>query len=117
MSIKKDTIAKYARHLANFGCKFKIIEDDGTEHGALQVMPTDKPRAPRTNVIGAIDYKTPIDKLRVGDVVELLVPAGIPAASLQSAVSGYCATTYGAGKFTSSFNRRSGALEVMRLDD
>lgn len=116
MSIKKDTVAKYVRFLANLGCVFKVIEEDGTEHGTLRTE-VPKKRTPRANVIGAIDYKSPIRKLGVGDVAELPVPDSIAPVSLQSAVSGFCATTFGAGKFTSSYNRSTNMLEVMRLDN
>ena len=115
MSVKKDTIAKYVRHLANFGCVFKIIEDDGTQHGKLEVVMA-KTRAKRRSVLDLIDYKTPLCMVGVGDVVELRVPAELNPASMQSAVSGHCATKYGAGKFTSSYNRKTGLLEVMRLE-
>ena len=37
IDIKKKTIGIYVRHLTNFGCRFKIIEEDGTEHGDLIV--------------------------------------------------------------------------------
>ena len=114
MPIKKDTIAKFARNLTALGCSFKIIEEDGTEHGSLEVV-APKARRPRSDILSRVDYKTALDKIKVGDVVELYVPDGVSYASVQSSVSAYANKLYGAGAITSSANHKTKTLEVLRL--
>lgn len=114
MSLKKETIAKYARTLRALGCSFKIIEDDGTEHGDLSVVSA-RTKAPRSDVIGQVDYKAALEKLGVGELVELHVPPSLRGASLQSSVSACAYKLYGKGSVTSSFNRKRNTLEVLRL--
>ena len=114
MSIKKDTIAKFARNLTALGCSFKIIEEDGTEHGTL-VVQTPKARAPKTDVLSRVDYKSALVKLKVGDVVELAIPDDLPGASVQSSLAACAVKLYGVGSVTSSFNRKTKCLEVLRL--
>lgn len=116
-TIKKDTIAKYARQLALFGCHFKIVEEDGTEHGDLVAVTPKKPKNARTAVLKHYDYKTIIAAMKPGDVEVMVPPAGITLITLQGTVSAHCALAYGAGKFTTSMNRKDNALEVLRLED
>ena len=112
VSLKKATIKKYARHLAALGCTFKVIEDDGTEHGTLVATAPTKGRA---DVIGRIDYKTALAKLAVGELIELPIPEGLTGVTVQSTVSACANAMYGAGAITSSVNRKTNRLKVLRL--
>jgi hypothetical protein len=112
---KKDIIARYARHLANFGCKFKIIEEDGTEHGELVVMP-EKPSSPRIQVLKQVDYKTPMAAMKPGDVINLTAPEDMPVESLRSCISGHGTNHYGAGVFTTTVDKAANSVLVLRLE-
>jgi hypothetical protein len=115
--IKKDTIVKHIRILANLGCKFKVIEEDGTEHGELVVAQPKRQNAARAVVLKRIDYKTIIAGMKPGDVEVMVPPEGIELITLQGTVSAHCSLAYGAGKFTTSMNRKSNSLEVLKLED
>ena len=113
--IKKDTITKYVRHLANFGCKFKIIESDGTEHGDLVVAP-EKARTSRTEVLKHVDYKTPMLARKPGDVISLSATADMPLESLRSSIAGYATSEFGAGVVTTTLDRANNAVLVLRME-
>lgn len=113
--IKKDTITKYVRHLANFGCKFKIIEDDGTEHGDLVVAKA-KTTAQRIDVLKHVDYKTPMLAMKPGDVISLSATADMPLESLRSSIAGYATSEFGAGVVTTTLDRANNAVLVLRME-
>lgn len=112
--IKKDTIARYARHLANFGCKFKIIEEDGTEHGDL-IVAAEK-RAPRVAVLKCVDYKTPMLAMKPGDVISLTAPDDVPLESLRSSIAGFATTEFGVGVVTTTLDRENNAVLILRME-
>lgn len=119
MSIKKDKIELYVRHLANFGCTFKIIEDDGTEHGTLEIVKKKSTRSgkARYSVVTLIDYRPMMKELAVGDVITFTPPAGLPIESLRSAITGYATHKFGKGKFTTAVDKDENLVEVMRLEE
>lgn len=117
IDLKKDIITKYVRHLTNLKCKFKIIEEDGTEHGELEVV-VHKPniRARRTNVIGNVDYKTPLLAMKPGDIISLECPANLPIESLRSSIAGFSCTNFGVGAVTTTLDRDTNSVIVLRVE-
>lgn len=113
--IKKKTIATYVRHLANFGCQFKIIEEDGTEHGDLVVVPP-KSAVQRTNVLDLVDYKSPLLAMKPGDVISITAPADVPLESLRSSIAGYATSKFGAGVVKTTLDRPINAVIVLRME-
>ncbi len=113
--IKKKTIATYARHLANFGCQFKIIEEDGTEHGDL-VVAAPKSAGQRTDVLKHVDYKTPMLAMKPGDVISIKTTPDIPLESLRSSIAGYATKKFGVGVITTTLDRPIDAVIVLRLE-
>lgn len=115
IDLKKDTIAKHVRILANLGCKFKVIEADGTEHGELVVAP-EKTRSARISVLKCVDYKTPMLAMKPGDVISLTAPADMPLESLRSSIAGFATTEFGIGVITTTLDRENNAVLVLRLE-
>jgi hypothetical protein len=115
IDIKKETIAKHIRILANLGCKFKVIEADGTEHGEL-VVAADKPHTPRIEVLKHIDYKTPLMAMKPGDVISIKGMPGMPLESLRSSIAGYATHEFGAGAVTTTLDRPINAVIVLRVE-
>ena len=113
--IKKKTIATYVRHLANFGCQFKIIEEDGTEHGDLVVVPP-KSAVQRANVLDLVDYKSPLLAMKPGDVISITAPADVPLESLRSSIAGYATKKFGIGTMTTTLDRPINAVIVLRME-
>jgi hypothetical protein len=114
--IKKDTIAKHVRILANLGCKFKVIEADGTEHGELVVVVNAKRHVNRIEVLKLVDYKTPMKAMQVGDVISIKAPPDIPLESLRSSISGFATYKFGAGSVTTTLDRPINAVIVLRVE-
>jgi hypothetical protein len=115
IDIKKKTIATYARHLTNFGCQFKIIEEDGTEHGDL-VVAKPKSTVQRTDVLKHVDYKTPMLAMKPGDIICVTAPAGVPLESMRSCISGYATAEFGAGAVKTTLDRPINAVIVLRME-
>lgn len=115
IDIKKDTIAKHIRILANLGCKFKIIESDGTEHGELVVAP-EKVRSSRVEVLKLVDYKTPLQAMKPGDVISLTATPDMPLESLRSSIAGYSTHAFGVGAVTTTLDRANNAVLVLRVE-
>jgi hypothetical protein len=115
IDIKKKTIETYARHLTNFGCQFKIIESDGTEHGDLIVI-TPKSTAQRIDVLKHVDYKTPLMAMKPGDVICIEAPADVPIESLRSCIAGLATSEFGAGVIKTTLDRPINAVIVLRME-
>lgn len=115
VDIKKETIAKYVRHLTNFGCQFKIIEADGAEHGDLTVV---KPSArnKRVLVLSEVDYKTPLMSMKAGDVIGVDCPSHVPIESLRSSIAGFSTTHFGPGVVTTTLDRENSSVIVLRVE-
>jgi len=114
IDIKKETIAKYVRHLTNFGCQFKVIEADGTEHGDL-IIAAEKP-ALHVSVLKHVDYKTPMLAMKSGDVISLTATVDMPLESLRSSIAGFATNEFGAGVVTTTLDRANNAVLVLRME-
>jgi hypothetical protein len=103
------------------GAKYKVILEDGTEYGDLQVVPPKKKitRERSRTEYGSLTpiYKDTIDKASVGDVIIFsfaeLDAKGIPRASLRSASLAYASKTWGNGTYTSYSTPEH--LEILRV--
>ena len=111
---KKETIAKHARILANLGCKFKIIEADGTEHGDLVLAKAQA--APRVAVLSRVDYKTPLASMDIGDVVSIAAPSDMPVESLRSSMAAFANNKFGIGAITTTIDRPNNAVLALRVE-
>lgn len=112
MSIKEKTIERLVNQLANLGCEFKIITEDGTEYGELTAVS----KKHKTDVLKHVDYKTVLANMTVGSVEVLVCPDNVPLESLRSSISGHAAAQYGAGTFATMCNKESNSVEVLRME-
>lgn len=112
MSIKEKTIERLVNQLANLGCEFKIITEDGTEYGEL----TATSKKHKTAVLKHVDYKTVLANMDVGSVEVLVCPVDVPLESLRSSISGHAAAQYGAGTFATMCNKDNNTVEVLRME-
>lgn len=113
---KKETIAKHIRILANLGCKFKVIEEDGTEHGELVAVVPTKPKKPKTPVLKRVSYTSIMAGMKPGDVISIKAPEDMPLESLRSSISGHGSNHYGPGVFTSTVDKEAHAVLVLRVE-
>ena len=116
IDLKKETIAKHIRILGNLGCKFKVIEEDGTEHGELVAVVPTKPKKPRNPVLKRVDYKAMMADMKPGDVINIKAPEDLPLESLRSSISGHGCELYGAGAFATTLDRATHAVLVLRVE-
>lgn len=99
------------------GAQYKIIAEDGTEYGELQVVP---PKAHRTwtrqQPYGEMTaYFLPtVENMQPGDVV-IVEPGKYEPARLRGAVGAWAAKKWGAGNSITSVNKQKGVVEVMRV--
>jgi len=115
MSIKEKTIERFVTQLANLGCKFKVITSEGTEYGDL-VVEQPKHSRPHNKVLPHVDYKTIINNLKTGDVVEIDCPEEITINSVQSSISGYSNKVYGIGAIVTARRKGTRVLEILRVE-
>lgn len=118
MDIKKIAIERAVRQLANMGCKFKVIEDDGTEHGTLQVVvePVRKKKNyVHRSVLNIVDYKSIINDMQPGDVRS--VPCGsLSPERIRGPIAAYCTTHFGKGTVMTSIDAARNTVEVLRME-
>lgn len=115
LDIQRKQIDKLVALLDAWGCKYKIVLDDGTELGTLEVMPERKKAAPKYPRGSLTDYFLPyISGLRVGDVVS--VPGdNYPLDVLRGSLSAWANHHWGTGAVTTYINRKSNTVEVLRI--
>ncbi len=110
---------KAIRLLKAAGAQYKVIFDDGTEFGDLEVVTKKK----RTRVCSipsgtmAALYKSAMDNAQVGDVLSFsftdIDKLGVPRKSFRSAASAYASATWGNGSYTSTWAKD--AFEILRI--
>ena len=129
MDLIQRTIEESAEILRNLGCEYIIVTRDGRalEHGELparlrqQAAPA-TPKKPTRLPPGTYGshYKPLIEKLQPGEVAVVpfkssLTGVNFSVSGLNSAVSAWAATHWGSGASTTFVNRKTKAIEVLRL--
>lgn len=117
LDIQLVAIQKLVVMLQKSGAQYKIILDDGTEYGELEVQVkktgTRRPSLLPRGTLKAF-YTPYVAPLEVGDVVG--IPLGsMDAESTRSSLSSWIFTNWGAGGGSTMINKRTGELEVLRL--
>ncbi len=107
MTIEKLAVNKALAMLKAAGCRFKIIESDGLEHGELLVAPPPPARQPRRKLaypLGTFSnhFQPYVSGCEVGQKVT--VPYGrfqseSDKSSIHSALTGYLSKTWGNGSY------------------
>ena len=129
MDLIQRTIEESAEILHNLGCEYIIMTRDGhiLKHGALaeslkaQAAPA-APKKPTRLPPGTYSshYKPLLENLKAGEVAMVpfkssLTGVNFSVSGLNSAVSAYTATHWGSGASTTFVNRKTKAIEVLRL--
>jgi hypothetical protein len=117
LDIQKKQVELLLTVLNKAGAQYKIILDDGTEYGELQVQAKKEmkrrssllPRGTLTN-----HYIPYVSSMQVGEVTSIPC-TGFDAESLRSSLSSWIHHHWGASAGTTMINRRTGDLEVLRL--
>lgn len=113
-NIKALALDRLVKQLENLGCQFKIIAEDGTEFGTLEVQPP-KRSSPRLDIRGETNYPDLLKDLAVGDAA--FVPAGTaPLNKVQSVCCGFMSATYGNGSYMTVQHPDRNGVEVLRLE-
>ncbi len=118
MNVKQKQVQQAIKALSAAGLRFKVIDEDGTEHGNLPVL-VEQPkvqrpkRIVRRNVFARSGYIGTLGKMAVGDVESIAPPSGATADEMRGAVSGTCTRLFGRGNYATSIN--DGHVEVFRL--
>lgn len=117
LDIQKVAIQNLIVMLNKAGAQYKIILDDGTEYGELQVQ-AKKEMKRRSSLLprGALkNHYTPyVCDMQVGEVTEIPT-AGFDAESIRSSLSSWIHGNWGASAGSTMVNKSTGNIEVLRL--
>jgi len=120
MEVQKIATSRAVRMLVAAGCKFKVIEADGTEHGELAVMPEPKPR---TRQPGKYPHGTYLAYFK--PIVDSIKPDGASVVpygqfqspddreSLRGSICGYLTRVWGHQSYITHCNDQG--VEVLRM--
>lgn len=117
LDIQKKALFSLVAMLQKSNAQFKIILDDGTEYGDLQVQPAKScKRRPSILPRGTLkNFYTPyVSELDVGDVVAIPL-ANMDGESVRSSLSSWIHTNWGASGGSTMLNKTNNSLEVLRL--
>lgn len=121
MEVQKIAIERAVRFLNASGCKYCILEADGTKHGTLEVAEfKEQKRKPSRFGRGAMreHYLTFVKDLNLGSAV--IIPyAGFGAdeagkAALRGAVSSWCSAKWGNKTYITHNNAQG--VELLRVE-
>lgn len=121
MEVQKIAIERALRLLNAAGCKYCILEADGTKHGALEVAATKETarragRFPRGAMLA--HYLPFVKGMKAGDAA--LVPYGAFGAdedgksSLRAAMASWCSATWGNKTYITHNNEQG--VELLRVE-
>ena len=103
-------------------CAFKILTPVGDEiiHDPKHLLEKRKHKVDRSNLPYAYGdlkrhYMPYIQNVKVGDVVEIPYTDTLPYAAIQSSLSAHLTDVWGKGNYTTTTNKNTKMLEVLRL--
>ena len=115
MSIKNLAIDRIARQLENLGCEFKIITEDGTEFGTLEVVTEKAATREYNRYVTATNYIELLKNLKAGESV--FISAGTaPLDGLQSVCATFMVKNFGKGTYMTAQQAERNGVEVLRLE-
>lgn len=116
----KEIQLKELQRMINFieavGCQYKIITPDGEEFGKLETKPARKRRERRHEYGELIAfYKPQVDlESAIGSVQEISV-GDFQAEEIRSGVCSMLSKAWGKEAYTTSINRKTNKIEVLRI--
>lgn len=111
MDIKNTAITRAIAMLTAAGAQFKVITEDGTEYGTLEVKPQVKRKKSGVNFKEI--YYPVLSPMQVGDTATLIAEEGIPPEGLRSAMCGWASMMWGNGSYISE--RKNEVIEILRV--
>jgi hypothetical protein len=104
------------------GCVFKILTPTGEEiiHDPSNLLDKRKQKVNRDDLPYAYGdlkkhYLPYLENMQVGDVAEIPYSDTLPAVAIQSSLSAHLSTNWGRGTYTTTTNKKTQMLEVLRL--
>jgi hypothetical protein len=120
--VHKKAIDDAMSRLKAVGCAFKIVTPINSEiiHDPNKVLDKRKQTVRRADLpysYGDLKkhYMPYIENVSVGDVVEIPYDDGLPYFAIQSSLSAHLTNTWGKGSYTTTTNKKTKNLEVLRL--
>jgi hypothetical protein len=120
--VHKKAIDDAMSRLKAVGCAFKIVTPVNSEiiHDPNKVLDKRKHTVNRDDLpyhYGDLKrhYLPYISNVAVGDVVEIPYSDNLPYAAIQSSLSAHLTNTWGRGSYTTTTNKKTKNLEVLRL--
>lgn len=117
LDIQKKAIEQFEQVLVKAGAKYKIILDDGTQYGDLEVAEK-KVIKRRSSLLpmGTISnyFKPYVQNLSVGEVVAVPISTFDPE-TLRGSLASWAVTNWGKGTTTTMVNHKTNQIEVLRL--
>lgn len=117
LDIQKKQLDILLNMLDKAGAQYKIILDDGTEYGALEVqtkkeMKRRSPLLPRGTLSN--HYVPYVENLQAGEVVSIPL-TGFDPEAIRSSLASWAHAHWGSKGATSMVNKQTNHLEVLRL--
>lgn len=115
MKVQKLTLERAIALLNAVKAKYKIIAEDGTEYGDLELAPKKGKRQFKYPLGEMSNYYRPmVEDMQPGDV--RVVPAGkFAIEALRGTMTGWIAFKWGAGAAVTSVNRKNNTIEILRV--
>lgn len=117
LEIQRKKIESFAKLLTAWGVPYKIQVPDGPDLGDLEVAAPVAPRrrSPNKHPLGTVKaYFLPyLEQMQPGGYAEIPFAQFDPE-SLRGAVAAWCSVNWGKGQSSTSCNRKSGCVEVIR---
>lgn len=117
LDIQKKAIEQFQEVLVKAGAKYKIILEDGTQYGDLEVAEK-KVIKRRSSLLpmGTISnyFKPFVEQIEVGDVVSIPFNS-FDAETLRGSLASWAVTNWGKGTTTTMVNHKTNQIEVLRL--
>ena len=117
LDIQKKAIEQFELVLIKAGAKYKIILEDGTQYGDLEVVEK-KVIKRRSSLLpfGTLSnyFKPYVANLDVGDVVSIPIDKFDPE-TLRGSVASWAVTNLGKGSVTTMVNHKLNQVDVLRL--
>lgn len=117
LDIQKKAIEQFEQVLIKAGAKYKIILEDGTQYGELDVVEK-KVIKRRSNLLphGTLSnyFKPFVEQIEVGDVVSIPFNSFDPE-TLRGSVASWAVINLGKGSVTTMLNHKLNQVDVLRL--
>lgn len=116
VDVKNVALKRAIQMLNAAGVMYKVIGDDGTHYGELEVRPPKMRKGhsgPRTDL--KTYYLPYVKDLQPADVAVIPTPEGIVGERIRSASQAWCIKQWGSGSTISSWKVGTNVVEILRV--